>query len=224
MLPDYKSAFFFFLLITKLAFCLLFYICHLGPCFGPGHCCPFGDPTLVDFICCWIPKWVTGVCLRNRVPSPGSWSLGHVPFVVLICFLATCHTDMYLHLFVLMIGQLLYKNSNCMAIKIFWLDLTWLDHQWLVVYPHNWLIMRRTFLFHDTMMMHRTHIICQVVFVFIPPNVHALWYDFLQCDHRSYRIYVDHFVLITTSLPLYNRIDGLVQKRRKSIAVHYVCH
>ena len=106
-------------LITKLAFCLLFYICHLGPCFGPGHCCPFGNPTLVDFICCWISKWVTGVCLRNRVPSPGSWSLGHVPFVVLICFLATCHTDMYLHLFVLMIGQLLYKNSECMAIKIF---------------------------------------------------------------------------------------------------------
>ena len=111
--------FFFFFLITKLAFCLLFYICHLGPCFGPGHCCPFRNPTLVDFICCWIAKWVTGVCLRNRVPSPGSWSLGHVPFVVLICFLATCHTDMYQHLFVLMIGQLLYKNSDCMAIKIF---------------------------------------------------------------------------------------------------------
>ena len=72
---------------------------------------------------CWISKWVTGVFLWNGVPSPGSWSLGHMPFVVLICFLVTCHTHMYLHLSVLMIGQLLCNNFVCMAIKIFWLEL-----------------------------------------------------------------------------------------------------
>ena len=77
---------------------------------------------------CWISKWVTGVFLWNGVPSQGSWSLGHMPFMVLICFLVTCHTHMYLHLFVLMIGQLLCNNFVCMAIKIFWLDLTWIDH------------------------------------------------------------------------------------------------
>ena len=81
---------------------------------------------------CWISKWVTGVFLWNGVPSPGSWSLGHMPFMVLICFLVTCHTHMYLHLFVLMIGQLLYNNFVCMAIKNFWLDLTWLDLTWLL--------------------------------------------------------------------------------------------
>ena len=46
MLPDYKYAFF----VTNVALCLLLYICHLGPCFGSGHCGPFGNPTLVDFI------------------------------------------------------------------------------------------------------------------------------------------------------------------------------
>ena len=81
---------------------------------------------------CWISKWVTGFFLWNGVPSPGSWSLGHMPFMVLICFLVTCHTHMYLHLFVLMIGQLLCNNFVCMAIKIFWLDLTWLDLKLLV--------------------------------------------------------------------------------------------
>ena len=75
---------------------------------------------------CWISKWVTGVFLWNGVSSLGSWSLGHIPFVVLICFLVTCHIHMYLHLSVLMIGQLLCNNFVCMAIKIFWLDLTWL--------------------------------------------------------------------------------------------------
>ena len=66
-----------------------------------------------------------GFSMKWSAQSPGQLVTGsHLPFMVLICFLITCHTHMYLHLFVLMIGQLLCNNFVCMAIKIF---LTWLD-------------------------------------------------------------------------------------------------
>ena len=57
--------------------------------------------------------------------GPGSLSLIHMSFVVLICFLLTDHTPMYIYSFVIMIGQLLCMNFTCMAIKIF--DFTLLD-------------------------------------------------------------------------------------------------
>ena len=123
MLPDYKSFFF-----TKVALYLLLYICHLGTCFASGHYSPVGGQTLVDFI--WAvgsPGGSLGFDYEMEVPSLGSSSLGHMPFVVLIFFLVTCYIHMYLHLFVLMIEQLVCENFVCMAIKIFWLDLTWLD-------------------------------------------------------------------------------------------------
>ena len=76
---------------------------------------------------CWISKWVTGVWLWNGVPSPGSWSLGHMPFVVLISFLVLCHTH---------VPTLICADDCAIIVQEFcmhgnkdiliWLDLTFL--------------------------------------------------------------------------------------------------
>ena len=112
--------------LTKVALCLLLYICHLGPCFGSGHCGPFGNPTLVDFI--WAvgsPSGSLGFDYGMECPvrAVGHWATCPLWYWFLSLYYVILT---YLHLFVLMIVQLLYKNFVCMAIKIFWLDLTWL--------------------------------------------------------------------------------------------------
>ena len=126
MLPDYKSAFF-----SKMVFCLLLlYICHLGPCFGSGHCSPFGDPTLIDFI--WIVGSSSGSLGFSTKSSAQSRQLVTGSHALWGNGLFACNVSYWYvpTLFVLMIGKLLCKNFECMAIKIFWHDLTWYHVLW----------------------------------------------------------------------------------------------
>ena len=115
-----------FFFLTKVAFSLLLYICHLGPCFGSGHCSRFGNPTLVYFIwAVWSPSGSLGFDYEMECPVSAVWSLGHMPFVLLICFLCNMLYS-YVATLICAYDWTIIVYEFCMhGNKDIWLDLTW---------------------------------------------------------------------------------------------------